>query len=168
MSSTPADLKTLLFRDLSGMQAQILDYSDEADIWKLAPGINNSAGSLVLHCVGNLRHFVGAALGQTGYERDRDREFSSRNIPREELLQLLDAAKEEVDRGLNAISPQELGAIRGLPGEKSCSQERFLHHLCTHLAYHLGQMDYHRRILTGGGPLPGILGLGALDPGETI
>ena len=166
MNDTTHDIKTLLIRDLSGMQAELLAYETESDIWSLAPGINNSAGTLVLHCVGNLRHFIGAALGHTGYQRDRDGEFSARDLPREALVSLLDEAKADVSAGLSNLGEADLRGTAGLPGGKSCTRERFLHHLCTHLTYHLGQVDFHRRLITGSGALDRILGLGALDPGE--
>lgn len=159
------DLKTLLLRDLEGMAQQLRAYPDESLIWKELPGIPNSAGTLVQHCVGNLRHFIGAELGQSGYVRDRDGEFNRRDASREELLQLLQGAAREVSAALDAAAPEALDAAVALPGGKSTARRRFLQHLCTHLAYHLGQIDYHRRFTTGAGALPGIMGLGALDPG---
>ena len=159
------DLKTLLLRDLEGMAQELRAYPDASLIWKELPGTPNSAGVLVQHCVGNLRHFIGAELGQSGYVRDRDGEFSGRDASRDELLELLQAAAKEVSAALDGAGAETLDDRVRLPGGKSVRRARFLQHLCTHLAYHLGQIDYHRRFTTGAGALPGIVGLGALDPG---
>ena len=62
-------------------------YKNEEDVWKIKEGISNSAGNLTLHLLGNLNHFIGATLGNTGYVRERDKEFSLKNIPRIQLVE---------------------------------------------------------------------------------
>ena len=56
-------LKRVLLRDLEGLRAQINAYAEEEQLWEVPEGISNSAGTLALHLVGNLRHFIGAQIG---------------------------------------------------------------------------------------------------------
>jgi len=65
------DLSRVLVRDLRTLAAELDAYPDDASVWACPPGIPNAAGTLVLHVAGNLRHFVGARMGGTGYVRDR-------------------------------------------------------------------------------------------------
>lgn len=135
-------------RDLDKLKAEIEGYSDEADLWKTADGITNSAGTLCLHLTGNLRHFFGAILGGSGYVRDRDAEFASRNVPRNEMLADIDEAKEIVLGTLAGLTEADLDKpypveVFGHP----MTTGYFLTHLSTHFNYHLGQLNYHRRIL---------------------
>jgi len=124
-------IAAILRRDLGALRREIEAYADERDIWRVAPGISNCAGTLALHLAGNIQFFVGAVLGGTGYVRDRDAEFARRDVPRAELLREIDAALAAVERGF-AVTTGD-----------------FLLHLVDHLTYHLGQVDYHRRLLTG-------------------
>ena len=137
-------------RDLKSLGEQIDAYPDEADIWELVRGISNSAGTLALHLAGNLQHYIGAQLGGSGYVRNRNAEFASRGVPRSELLQEIAAASTAVEEGLAGLSDEALEGeypleVAGVKLTKGV----FLVHLATHLAYHLGQLDYHRRLLTG-------------------
>jgi hypothetical protein len=143
-------LRRILLRDLAALQREIAAYEREPDLWACPPGVANPAGTLVLHLAGNLRHFVGAQLAGTGYVRDRNAEFQDRNVPRAALLARVTDAAVEVDRTLRNLPetrlaepyPLEVGGVRLLTGT-------LLLHLATHLAYHLGQLDYHRRMVTG-------------------
>lgn len=120
-------------------------YPDEASIWALTDGIKNCPGNLVYHLVGNLNHFIGHGIGDTGYVRDRPLEFSIKDVPRATLIQDLEATKvmireviSQVD--LDAPYPE---ALFGRPGTTG----HFLLKLVTHLPYHIGQINYHRRLL---------------------
>lgn len=143
-------VRRILLRDLAALRREIEAYEREADVWACPAGVTNSAGTLALHLAGNLRHFVGAQLGGTGYVRDRDGEFADRNVPRSTLLDHIARAADAVDQTLRRLPearlaepfPIEVGGVRLPTGT-------FLMHLATHLAYHLGQVDYHRRIVTG-------------------
>ena len=144
------DYARYIGRELATVRDQLLAFPDEADIWALPAGLPNSSGTLALHIAGNLRFFIGAKLGGNGYVRDRDAEFSSRGVPREELVRQVEAAADEVTRALATLDdsqldepfPVEVAGVRLPTG-------RFIGHLAVHLAYHLGQMDFHRRIVTG-------------------
>lgn len=142
------DVVEILARDLGTLRRELQAYEREEELWKLAPGIGNSAGTLALHLLGNLQHYIGAVLGETGYARDRDAEFSRRNVPRAEILAEIDRTTEVVrrvvpsleDARLAAEYPEEVGGRRMTTGHH-------LIHLVAHFAYHLGQVNYHRRLL---------------------
>jgi hypothetical protein len=140
----------VMLRELASLRAEIESYDKEEDLWALPPGISNAAGTLTLHLCGNLQHYVGAQLGSTGYVRDRDAEFGRRNVPREELLAQIDAASMAVETTLPRITPERLAADfpEAVLGH-TLNTGDFLVHLASHLGYHLGQVDYHRRIVTG-------------------
>jgi uncharacterized damage-inducible protein DinB len=141
-------LKTLFNRDLNKLYQEIEAYQNEQDLWCIAPGISNSAGNLCLHLLGNLNTYIGAELAHTGYIRNRDREFSARDIPRAELLAGIAATRRVVDAALTLLSDAQL-AIQYpvVVWETPTSLGYLLLHLTTHLAYHLGQINYHRRLI---------------------
>ena len=93
---TKQHLTRILLRDLGALQREIELYPDDAMPWKSVAGLPNSGGTLVLHLVGNLRHFIGGDLGGTGYVRDRKAEFSASKLSRTELVALVLTAKTEV------------------------------------------------------------------------
>jgi uncharacterized damage-inducible protein DinB len=140
-------LSQLFQRDIQRVIDELNLYPDEASIWTLRGEIANSAGTLALHLTGNLRHFFGAALGNTGYVRTRDLEFSSRDVPRSELIQGLQEASEIVKDVLGDLTEDQLHAEYPLEkhGERMTTKYMLLH-LLTHLDYHLGQINYHRRL----------------------
>ena len=135
-------------RDLDKLRTEIESYSNEEDLWKTGDGISNSAGNLCLHLVGNLQHFLGAVLGESGYVRDRDAEFANKNVARSDLLATIDSTKTIVVETLNKLSDDDFAKtypieVFGHPMKTGY----FLTHLTTHLNYHLGQINYHRRLL---------------------
>ncbi len=144
-------LADLFDRDLQRLKAEIELYPNEADLWKTSGEVTNSGGNLSLHLAGNLRHFVGAVLGNTEYVRDRDAEFSTGGLAKTELLAGVDAALAEVSATLAKLSDDDLAATYPLEVfGKPMATAFFLTHLATHLNYHLGQINYHRRLLAGG------------------
>ncbi|MCU0635269.1 MAG: DinB family protein [Gemmatimonadaceae bacterium] len=152
LSPWAATVRSLLVRDLEALAREVRAYPDDATPWALPTGVPNSAGTLVQHCCGGLRHFVGAVLGETGYVRTRDREFSDRDAPREALLALIATTREEVDRTLAAVDDARLHAPYPIEvAHGSALTGPWLTHLVSHVAYHLGQVDYHRRLVTGDG-----------------
>ena len=140
----------LLQRDLEKLKQELLEYRDETLIWKTVAGISNSAGNLCLHLVGNLNTYIGAELGQSGYIRNRELEFSQKDIPREELIQKIEGTIEVVTQTLDRLPAEALAQEYPLLVLKEkTSTGYFLTHLAVHLGYHLGQSNYHRRILEG-------------------
>ena len=141
-------LKALFNRDLNQLKTEIESYQNESDIWTIQKGIANSAGNLCLHLIGNLNTYIGAQYGKTGYIRNRPLEFSLKDIPRVELLSKIEETIVVVDNALNNISEEELKKDYPLLVFKDkTSTEFMLIHLTTHLTYHLGQINYHRRLL---------------------
>ena len=143
-------LATLFARDLAAFRRTIAAFPDDRGPWTPVPGVPNTAGTLALHAAGNLRHFVGAALGGTGYVRDRAAEFTRRDVSRAELVAGLEAAEQEVKATLAALDPAALEAEHPVPpAGLRVSTADYLIHLATHLSFHLGQADVHRRAVTG-------------------
>jgi uncharacterized damage-inducible protein DinB len=141
-------LKSLFNRDLNRLKAEIEMYQDEAKIWYIETGIANSAGNLCLHLIGNLNTYIGATLGTTNYIRNRELEFSLKDIPKEILLAKIEETIFIVDDTLSNLSDETLKKeFPLLVLETKTTTEYFLTHLTTHLTYHLGQINYHRRLL---------------------
>ena len=156
----PAEIARFLVRDLASLRRELEAYPEEALIWSLPPGAPNSAGTLALHAAGNLQHFVGTLLGGTDYVRDREAEFETRGLSRNGLLDKLAAAEATIASVLPALDASALDRPFPEPmrGE-TLPTGRVLIHLSIHLAYHLGQVDYHRRLLTGD-----VRGIDAISP----
>jgi uncharacterized damage-inducible protein DinB len=142
------NITTFYERDLDKLIEEINLYKNENDIWKTKEGINNSAGNLVLHLVGNLNHFIGKTLGNSDYVRKRDEEFSLKNIPREKLISDLNSLKETIKNTLPKLSDEDLKKDFPLKiRDESFSTENMLIYLLAHLNYHLGQVNYLRRMM---------------------
>ena len=135
-------------KHLQQLKKDISAYEDEGDLWLIEGEILNSAGNLCLHLCGNLQHFIGAILGNNGYIRDRPAEFADKNIPAVELQALIDTTMESIANTLANLDNETLTddypeqIFRG-----PMTIEFFLIHLTSHLGYHLGQINYHRRLL---------------------
>jgi len=141
------ELKAILLRDLAHLRHEVEQYPDDAALWRVLPGIANPGGNLALHLAGNLQHFIGCHLGRTGYVRDREREFAARGLARAQVLREVDAAAAVVARTLDDLPDPELDLEFPVPlAGKPVATRMFLVHLCAHLGYHLGQLNYHRRL----------------------
>jgi uncharacterized damage-inducible protein DinB len=142
-------LRTVVVRELRGLDREIAAYPDDESLWAAPAGARNSAGNLVLHLAGNLRHFIGAALGGTNYKRDRDAEFATKGLSRDELRSVVADTIEELSAAFDTMSDEDLSREYPLTvAENQFRTGDFLVHLAVHLSYHLGQIDYHRRLLT--------------------
>lgn len=163
MTPFAADLLALFRRDLRCFIREIETFPDDVTLWRTVPGISNSAGNLALHVAGNLRHFIGGVLGHTGYVRNRDQEFAQREGSRAEVVATLEGALADVERGMEALNndalalPYPLAVLGHQP-----PTGRFLLHVATHLAFHLGQAGYLRRALTGQAGATGGMGIAEL------
>ncbi len=141
-------LTRLFSRDLDKLITELNLYQNESHLWLLDKDISNTAGNLALHLVGNLNHFIGASIGNTGYVRQRDLEFSQKNIPREDIIKSIEATKLMIAEVLADVTVEGLNQeFRRNPFEDYMTTEFFLLHLLTHLSYHLGQINYHRRLI---------------------
>ena len=143
-----ATLQTLFDRDLNKLRQEIEAYRREEAIWLAEEGISNSAGNLCLHLLGNLNTYIGAGLGHSGYIRNRELEFSRKDVPRAELVAGIEATRLVVATALAQLPDEQLSQEYPLlVFENKTSTAYMLTHLATHLAYHLGQVNYHRRLL---------------------
>lgn len=142
------NLSNFFERDLNKLVEEIQQYDDEYDIWITTSGINNSGGNLCLHLIGNLNHFIGAVLGNTGYIRHREDEFSLKNVLRDDLILNIKNCILIVKSTFAKLTDADLE--KDFPLEKHgevVSIEHMLLHLFGHLNYHLGQINYHRRMI---------------------
>jgi hypothetical protein len=141
----------ILVRDLEAVKREIAAFPDDESVWAVVPGITNSAGTLALHLTGNLRHFVGSVLGRSGYVRNRDQEFAARGLSRDALLGELDLAAVAVRSTLAPGQPIDFAAEypEMVGGGFRVATGDWLIHLATHLTFHLGQVGYLRRTVTG-------------------
>jgi hypothetical protein len=143
-------VQAMLLRELAAVQRSVEAYPDDASLWALPKGLPNTGGTIVLHLAGNLQHFVGAVLGGNGYRRDREAEFARRDVPRAELEAELENTVNAVRRTLPKLREETLAQpYPEKVGGQVLPTGVVLVHLATHLAYHLGQLDYHRRVVTG-------------------
>ncbi|MFC0773034.1 DUF1572 family protein [Terrimonas alba] len=141
-------LTAIFHRDLSKLYTEIEQYNNEERLWATEKSIANSGGNLCLHLVGNLKTYIGAELGNFAYTRNRDLEFSQKGVPKAELLAMITETRNIIDLTLRQLSADKLQEEYPLLvfAEKT-STEYFLVHLAAHLSYHLGQINYHRRLL---------------------
>lgn len=135
-------------RDLNKLIEELSLYKSEEDIWKIKEGISNSAGNLTLHLVGNLKHFIGTTLGKTGYVRERDKEFSEKNIPRHLLINDVKDTIAIIKNTLSKLNTDSLEQDFPITlNNMVSSTASVLVYLLAHLNYHLGQVNYHRRLV---------------------
>jgi hypothetical protein len=149
-----SELAALYSRDLQRLVQELRAFPDTVAVWKTVPGVSNAAGTLALHLEGGLRHFIGLRLGQIAYTRDRPLEFSARGVERDELIARLEAVQASIPKVIARLSDAELDAIDPQNGtDKPLTTRQWLIHLYGHLSYHLGQVDYIRRVATGDGAI---------------
>src|SRR4051812_15991101 len=143
-------LRTTMTRELRAVKRELDAYPDEASVWRQMPGVPNTGGTLALHLAGNIQHFLGAKLAGDGYVRDRDAEFALRDVRRRDLAAGIDRAIASLERTFDGLTDDRLAApYPDQIAKRTVATSLFLVHLATHLAYHLGQIDYHRRAVTG-------------------
>lgn len=141
-------LKKMFLRDLGKLKTEIELYKDEQKIWYVEKQITNTAGNLCLHLLGSLNNFIGAELAGTGYIRNRDLEFSSGMVSREQLLKSIDDTILMITSAFDNITDAQLEETFPKPVFNETVNNAFLvTHMIVHLNYHLGQINYHRRLL---------------------
>ena len=162
----PDDIQRVMTRELEAFAREVELFPDDDTLWRTVPGVTNSAGNLALHACGNLKHFIGALLGGTGYVRAREAEFATRSGHREDVARQVRETAEIVAGVLSRVPETALAAPYPKPHDGvqlPCG--RFLLHLCVHLAFHLGQAGYLRRAVTGDARTSGAVSLKALSDG---
>jgi uncharacterized damage-inducible protein DinB len=143
------ELQFLFLRDIKTLKEELNLFPSDESLWKDYKGISNSAGNLILHLCGNLEHFIGTVLGNTGYIREREKEFSDKNISISELNQLIDAAYTSVEKTFDHLEDETFDDLYPETfRNESISCYQMLTHIYAHLSYHLGQVNYYRRLHT--------------------
>lgn len=143
-----ATLSGFYERDVNKLAEEINLFKNENNIWRLKDGISNPAGNLVLHLTGNLNYFIGTILAKNGYVRKRDKEFSEKNIPRSQLIVEVQQIIPLMQNTLPNLSKEQLQSEFPVPlGGKNYVIEDMLILLLAHFNFHLGQVNYLRRIL---------------------
>jgi hypothetical protein len=141
-------LLSIFERELNRLKTEILSYQSEENIWRIQGHILNSGGNLTLHLIGNLNTYIGLALGKTGYERNREEEFSLKNVPRHRLISEIEDTAAMIHQTLLRLTEEDYRWEYPMQVfEKKTSTEYMLIHLASHLSYHLGQINYHRRLV---------------------
>ncbi len=139
--------KNLYTTQLLQLSSEISSYKKEENIWKEVNEISNCPGNLCLHICGNLKYFIGSVIGNTGYVRDRDREFSEKSLNRDELIKEVDDTVKMIENFFGKFSSRSLNQIYPLDKFGKNAEVSFIFaRLVSHLSYHLGQINYHRRI----------------------
>jgi hypothetical protein len=141
-------ISNVMVRDLDKLLAELKLYRDEKSLWRIAGDIKNPAGNLSLHLCGNLQHYIGFVLGGIPYVRNRDNEFAAEDVPLPTLVSEIEKAKKAISETLPRLTQQQLESdypadVFGYPVKTLF----FLVHLSAHLSYHLGQVNYHRRLI---------------------
>lgn len=141
-------LLQLFQRDIQKLYTEIELYQNESKIWEVLDDTSNSGGNLALHLTGNLNAYVGKNLGNIGYIRNREAEFSDKNISKETLLKSIEEVMKIVSNVLENLTDEQMKAVypENVLGYEMTT-EYFLIHLHGHLQYHTGQINYHRRVL---------------------
>ncbi|MDD2791664.1 MAG: DUF1572 family protein [Sediminibacterium sp.] len=134
--------------ELIKLKTEIGLYKNESNLWIINGEIKNSAGNLCLHITGSLNYLIGAALGKSTILRQKDEEFRLKNVSKSELIKCIDSAIETVKQNLPGLSNHDLSMDYPLPfGGNTEKVGLVIIYLISHVSYHLGQINYHRRIL---------------------
>ena len=134
---------------LDNLKKEISLYQNDSDLWKLTGDLKNTPGNLALHLCGNLKHNIGSVIGKNGYVRNRDLEFSKKNISKQDLLAEIESTTGIVIPILEDLTGERLAEEfpEASHGENQTVYDALIR-LALHLGYHVGQINYHRRILT--------------------
>lgn len=153
-----------MVRELDAFIREVDAFPDDDSLWQVRTGVTNSAGNLAMHICGNLQDFVGRVLGGTGYVRNRDREFGQRAGTRASVVAELRATIAVIEAVMPAQTRDNLDADYPMPlAGHTINTAVFLVHLAAHLAFHLGQAGYLRRVITGDNTSTNPLPLAALS-----
>ena len=134
-------------RDIRKLIEEVNLFRNEEDLWRTRGSVKNSAGNLVLHIVGGLNHRIGVILAQTAYVRDRDQEFISKGVERKDLVVQLEALIPMINKTLDALTLEDMEAEYPIFFDyPNATTSYVLLQLLLHLNYHLGQVNYLRRI----------------------
>ena len=135
-------------RDIRRLIEEINLFNDEGNLWKTEGTIKNSSGNLVLHIVGGTNYLIGTMLAKTGYIRNRDQEFIIKDVPRNELVAQLEELMLMINKTLSTFDDERMEAEYPIMfDDMKVPNSYVLIRLAIHLNYHLGQVNYLRRVL---------------------
>jgi hypothetical protein len=143
---TVSEFSEIYLKNINRLQTEIEAYQNDTLLWETKMGISNSGGNLALHLIGNLNHFIGATLGNTGYERNREAEFSTKGLTKTEVLTMLDDVRNVVTKTFASLTEASLQKEFPFEIAGKHSTEYYLVFFIAHFEYHLGQINYHRRL----------------------
>ncbi len=136
----------IYLRDIQKLHDEIQLYANDDLLWKVEPGISNSGGNLCLHLIGNLQHFIGATLANTGYVRNREEEFSTKDLSKHELMVMLHDTQAMLQSALPKLTDADLNKEYPYDFMGKRTTAWYLNQFLLHFQYHLGQINYHRRL----------------------
>jgi hypothetical protein len=115
----------------------------EAQFWQKPFPYGNSFGHLVLHLTGNLNYYIGAQIAETGYVRDRPREFNDPNPPsKEKALELLHDAVVMVMKTIANQASEDWSKEYWGSGTNATNRLDMIMQCAAHMQHHIGQMIY--------------------------
>jgi hypothetical protein len=115
----------------------------EQQFWAKPYPYGNSFGHLVLHLTGNLNYYIGAQIANTGYVRDRDREFNEPNPPsKEEALKHLGGAVAMVIEVVQAQRAADWSKDYSAVNTNCSNRLDMVLQCAAHMQHHIGQMIY--------------------------
>jgi hypothetical protein len=145
---TNREIADLYERDISKLVEEISQYKNEENLWKTHGSVRNSTGNLALHIIGGLNHFIGTILLHTGYVRDRDQEFTKKGVTRSMLTAQLEELIPMVRHAVSQLTPGQMESpYPKFFDKENATNSYVLTQLLLHLNYHLGQVNYLRRVL---------------------
>ena len=122
-------------KELERLKQEILAYAADEQLWA-TPSKAIAAGNLCLQLTGSLQHYIGNLIGDSGYIRNKEAELKAKNLSRE--------------RPLEELSKTELQKVFPTTEfEEPVTTEFYVLHLLKVLGYYLGQIRYHRLVVTG-------------------
>jgi len=151
-----AELTTTVENGLSGyyefVAAQLHKWADHLSneqFWRKPYPYGNSVGHLVLHLTGNLNYYIGARVAETGYVRDRDREFTDKQPPsKEEALRAFDRTIAMVTATIRKQRAEDWGKAYTAEREPEAADRFHIFLRCAgHAYHHAGQIIYLSREL---------------------
>ena len=143
LSQTIAAALTTRYTKLAtGVRDLAAPLTDE-QFWSKPFSFGNSFGHLVLHLTGNLNYYIGAQIAETGYVRDRPREFAEAARPsKQEVMQKFDETVAMVLETIGKQSSDDWSKAYAATGADAKDRFEMVLQCATHLHHHTGQMMY--------------------------
>lgn len=127
-----------------------VDPLTQEQFWHNPFSYGNSVGHLVLHMTGNLNYYIGARVAETGYIRDRDREFTeTEKRDKTKVMHAFDQTIAMVAATIKKQKSEDWMAAYSAEREPE-AEERFMIFLrCAgHAYHHVGQLTFLSKELT--------------------